>query len=219
VPPGGTTDRRDLGAHRAELSLRRLADELQAARLSAGLSLRSVADAAGISPSQLSRLEHARVTRVSVRTFSILFAVLGMRLSLRPYPDDSPLRDAAHGRLLARFRATLPASLLLRTGVPLRREGDLRAGDAELEARDGICKLEAETALRDLQATERRIALKMADDGVDRVILLVADTRQNRAILREFHASLAVRFPLGSRGVLGALREGRVPPQSGVVLR
>ena len=82
-----------------------------------------------------------------------------------------------------------------------------------------MCKLEAETVLHDLQATERRIALKMADDEVERVILLVADTRHDRRVLREFRASIAVHFPLGTRAVLDALREGRVPPQSGVVLR
>ena len=211
--------RRDLGAHRADASLRQLADELRTARLSAGLSLRSVAQAAGISPSQLSRLERAAAAQVSVRMLSVLFAVLGMRLSVRPYPEGTPLRDAAHARLLARFRAALPSSVRLRTEVPLRRDGDLRAWDAEVEASNGMCKLEAETVLHDLQATERRIALKMADDGVDRVILLVADTRHNRLVLREFRASIAVRFPLDTRAVLDALRAGRVPSQSGVVLR
>jgi transcriptional regulator with XRE-family HTH domain len=211
--------RRDLGAQRADASLRQLAEELRSARLSAGLSLRSVAAATGISASQLSRLERAASPWVSVRMLSVLFAVLGMRLSVRPYPEGTPLRDAAHARLLARFRAALPSSVRLRTEVPLRRDGDLRAWDAEVEASNGTCKVEAETMLHDLQATERRIALKMADDGVERVILLVADTHRNRQVMREFRASLAVRFPLDTRAVLDALRAGRVPPHSGVVLR
>ena len=113
--------RRDLGVHRADLCLRQVADELRAARLSAGLSLRSVGEAAGISPSQLSRLEHAVAPQVSVRMLSVLFAVLGMRLSVRPYPEGTPLRDAAHARLLARFRAGLPPSVRFTHGGPAPR--------------------------------------------------------------------------------------------------
>jgi transcriptional regulator with XRE-family HTH domain len=210
--------RRDLGAHRADLTLRGLAEELRTARLASGLSLRHVAKAAGMSASQLGRLEHAQSPRVSVRTLSIVFAVLGMRLRARPYPEGPPIRDAAHARLLGRFRAHLPASVRLRTEVPLLLDHDLRAWDGELEVSDETCKLEAETALRDLQATERRIALKMADDGVSVVVLLVADTRGNRRVLQEFAGLVAERFPLGTREVLGRLRSGRLPERSGVVV-
>jgi hypothetical protein len=172
-----------------------------------------------VSPSQVGRLENARCPAVSLRALSIVFEVLGMRLSARPYPVGSPIRDAAHARLLTRFQAGLPPTVKLRTEVPLRLDRDLRAWDGQVEATDGTCKLEAETVLYDLQATERKIALKMADDQVDLVILLVADTPRNRRILREFHELIAARFPLDTRAVMRQLRAGHIPDRSGIVVR
>ena len=66
--------------------------------------------------------------------------------------------------------------------------------------------VEAETRLDDLQALERRIYLKQRDLGIRRVILLVADTRHNRAVL-EAHPELLERFPVSTRACLLALRE------------
>jgi transcriptional regulator with XRE-family HTH domain len=210
--------RRDVGARHADMTLHRLGEELRAARASAGLSLRDVAAASGVSRSQLARLETGRAPEESFRTLSIVFAVLGMRLSARPYPDGTPIRDVAHARLLARFRAELPPIVTFRTEVPLRVSGDLRAWDGQIEAINGNCRLEAETVIYDLQATERKISLKMADDQVDVVILLVADTPRNRRVLREFRDLLAARFPLDTRVVMRQLRAGRVPERSGIVV-
>ena len=106
----------------------------------------------------------------------------------------------------------------MRTEVPLRNGRDLRAWDAQLMVEGDRCMLEAETVLYDLQATGRRIALKMADDEVDRVILLVADTPRNRRVLREFRPLLAERFPLDTRAIMRELRDGRLPPAGGVVI-
>jgi transcriptional regulator with XRE-family HTH domain len=208
-----------------------LATELRDARREAGLSQASVGRVAGISAGHVARLERGEVKGASVMLFARLFAVLGRRLSVRTYPEGVPLRDIAQLRLIARFRATLPPSVQLHTEVPLRRPGDLRAWDGELRitnddggrgaggSRDHVCKLEAETVLYDLQSQERRIALKMADDGVDRVILLVADTHRNRRVLREFREHLRARFPLETAAVMRELRAGRLPTQSGIVIR
>ena len=216
----------DLASHRADQSTRRLAQELRTARLAAGLGLRDVATAAGLSASQLSRIERARSPTVPLRTLTTLFTVLGLRLSVRPYPEGEPIRDVAHARLLSRFKSRLSASISLRTEVPLQRGApspgggrrDLRAWDGELLASGKTCKLEAETVLHDLQATDRRIALKMADDRVERVILLVASTSQNRQVLREFGELLRTRYPLTTRGVMAGLRDGDLPIASGIVV-
>jgi hypothetical protein len=141
-----------------------------------------------------------------------------MRLSARPYPEGVPLRDAAHARLIARFRADLSPSVTVRTEVPLRLDRDPRAWDGELETADDTCKLEAETVLQDLQAQVRRIMLKKADDNVDVVILLVSDTKRNREVLREFHDLVMAHFPIGTRAVMVALRAGRLPDRSGIVV-
>lgn len=209
---------RDTGRHTADTVLSKLGAEARDARHMAGLSLRGVATASGISRSHLSRIERGRADEIPLRTLIVLFSVLGMRLSARPYPEGAPLRDVAHARLLSRFRERLPPGVTFRTEVPLALPGDLRAWDAEVRARDETCKIEAETALHDLQATDRRVALKMADDQVAVVILLVAATRRNRAVLREFGDLIGGRYPLRTREILAALQAGRVPHQSGVVV-
>lgn len=211
--------RADRGSQQGRYLLRSLADELRTARQDAGVSQELVGWAVGVSGAHVGRLEHGEVPGASIAMFARLYAVLGMRLSVRVYPEGPPIRDAAHARLLSRFRAALPPTVTLRTEVPLRLHRDLRAWDGEVEVRDGTCKLEAETVLHDLQATERRIALKMADDEVDRVILLVADTRRNRGVLGEFRELIRARFPLDTHAVLRRLRAGSLPEQSGIVLR
>ena len=210
--------RLDRGSHHGRYLLRSLADELRNARRSAGVSQEQLGHAVGVSGAHIARVEQAAVPGASVQLFARLFAVMGMRLSARPYPEGPPIRDVAHARLLARFRAQLPATVRLLTEVPLRLDQDLRAWDGEILAVGGTCKLEAETVLHDLQATDRRIALKMADDHVDRVVLLVADTRSNRRVLREFGELISNRYPLDMRSVMRSLRAGRLPDDSGVVV-
>ena len=136
----------------------------------------------------------------------------------RPYPEGPPIRDAAHVRLLARFRAKLPATIRFTTELPLRYDRDLRAWDGEVAASNGSCKIEAETALHDLQATDRKIALKMADDRVAHVILLVSETRRNQRVLREYRELIRERYPLDTREVMGTLQGGQVPRRGGLVV-
>lgn len=216
VPP---SERRLARGNRAAAdATHRLGADLRTARLTAGLSQRALADAARTSPTKVSRLERGVSPDASIRSFAILFAILGHTLVLRAYPDGSPLRDAAHVRLIRRFVALLATSIRFVAEVPLLRPGDFRAWDGELRAGGRACKVEAETVIADVQALERRIALKMADDGVSVVILLIADTRRNRAALRDAGELLEGRFPLGTQDVLAALRAGRIPTASGIVV-
>lgn len=78
--------------------------------------------------------------------------------------------------------------------------------------------IEAETVIRDAQALGRRSALKMADSGRPCVILLIADTRTNRAALRIAGPMLRATFPLSQADVLAALAVGRQPAGSGIVV-
>jgi transcriptional regulator with XRE-family HTH domain len=208
----------DRGRARATQLVADLGRELRDARVAAGLSQRVIARAAAMDASQVSRLERALVRDASVRTYAVLFAVLGMRLSARPYPEGDPVRDQGQARLLSRFQGRLPSEALFRTEVLLGIPGDIRAWDAELTLGGERCPIEAETALRDLQATDRRIALKLADSGVTRVILLVADTAANRAVLRAHRELLRDRYPLDGRQIWRSIRSGRCPERSGIVL-
>jgi hypothetical protein len=95
--------------------------------------------------------------------------------------------------------------------------GDRRSGDAVIEGREFEILVEAETHLDDIQALERSIAGKQRDLGIERVILLVADTRHNREVIRCV-GELRRRFPVGTRACLAALRRGRDPGGDAIVI-
>jgi transcriptional regulator with XRE-family HTH domain len=177
-----------------------------------------VAGAAGISHAQVSRIERGLSSHVPYETLVIIGAVLGLDVPLRTFPAGEPVRDAAQLALLARLRVLLPDSLQWRSEVPLNIPGDRRAWDAVIEGRRWRVPVEAETRLRDVQALTRRIGLKQRDDRSAMVILLVADTRHNRHVLRLATPDLVATFPTQGRGVLAALSDGRQPSGSGIVL-
>ena len=96
--------------------------------------------------------------------------------------------------------------------------GDLRAWDAQCRIDPVTIAVEAEMRLSDLQALDRRIALKCRDSGIEIVILLVAATHANRRHLKEHREALRASFPLDTREVLAAIRVGQSPGASGIVL-
>ena len=213
-----TRERRvDRGTRQAGVLLRTAATELRDARIAAGVSQGLVAAAAGLSRAELSRIERAAAPWMAVSTLCRLAAVVGLQPSLRLYPVASPLRDQAHRDLLERLRTHLAAGLTWRTEVPLPIAGDLRAWDAVISGPTWRVAVEAETRLRDARALARKIELKRRDAGIETVILLVANTRNNRYILETSGSSLIESFPLAGRHVLAALESGRRPEASGIV--
>jgi transcriptional regulator with XRE-family HTH domain len=207
----------DRGRYQASRLVSELGSELREARLAAGVSQAAVGRAAGVSHSAVSRLERGTAPYVSLRRLAVVASVVGLRLSVRAYPAGLPLRDAAQISLLNRLRRLIAPSLGWTTEVPLAIAGDLRAWDAAIHGDGWSAYVDAETRLRDAQALERRIALKRRDTATDRVILLVADTRTNRLILRSIGSPL-VANALPSDEILDALRRGRDPGGSGVLL-
>jgi hypothetical protein len=164
------------------------------------------------------RIERGRLPRVTVAQLAIASAAVGLRFSGRAFPDGDPVRDAAHIRLLQRFRDQLPTRTPWRLEVPLPITGDQRAWDAQFVLDGTTVGIEAEMRLSDIQALERRIALKRRDGGLAIVVLLIADTHGNRRHLAEHREALRSSFPLDSRAVLAAIRLGRPPVSSGVVV-
>ena len=77
--------------------------------------------------------------------------------------------------------------------------------------------VEAETVLDDLQATDRRLGLKLRDGGEDHLILLVADTRRNRRVLAAVSGTFA-DLPVRTREIVAALKRGDDPGAGGIVL-
>ena len=142
---------------------------------------------------------------------------LASQVSLRLYPAGRPLRDDGQLALLERLRRSLSPGLAWRNETPIPIAGDMRAWDASIDGPGCTVFVDAETRIRDVQALERLTALKARDTGTDRVILLIADTRSNRAILTSLGGSL-IAHALPGRTILAALEAGHDPGGSGTVL-
>lgn len=186
----------DLAAERARAVLSRLPAEARSARLTAGLGQVDLAAALGISRSQYSRIERGLSPDLSLEMAIRWFTVLGYDLAIRPYPTGDPIRDAAQVALLERLHERCHRSIRWATEVPFPIAGDLRAWDATAVLPTVRIGVEAETRLRDLQAQERRLALKQRDGQMDRVILLVLDSRANRDVIRQHADWASERFPV-----------------------
>jgi len=172
----------------------------------------------GLSGQQVGRIERGLSPDVSIAVLCRLLAVVGLELSARAYPAGEPIRDRAHVAVLGRFRGRLHRSLRWRTEVPLPVAGDLRAWDGHVSGAGWRVGVEAETRPSDLQALQRRLALKLRDGGVDALILVLADTRHNRALLQAHGEELAQRFPVPGRRAMELLAAGAPPGGSAVVL-
>ena len=177
-----------------------------------------------MSASQVSRVERALLASVSVDQLARLAAVVGLDVRVAAYPGDEPLRDAGHLALIDRFRRRLHPGTSFRTEVPLPIGGDRRAWDGYLsglvDGRGGTPGLpvEFETRIDDYQAQTRRLWLKARDAGEADLLLVVADTRRNRAAIQAAGSAVAERFPISTRAVLAALAAGRHPGGSGLIL-
>lgn len=164
------------------------------------------------------RIERNEVENVSVRNLALACAAVGLVLSARAYPAADPARDAPQLRLLGRFRARLPGSALWQTEVSLPIPGDLRALDGFTRLRGRAIGVEAETRIIDVQAVARRVQLKKRDARLDVLILLIADTQVNRAVLAAHREALRAAFPLDTRAVMAALAAGECPASDGIVV-
>jgi transcriptional regulator with XRE-family HTH domain len=209
---------RDIGAERAHRIIIELGRDLRDARRLSGLSQERVSRAAGISHSHLSRIERGLVPNVSIDLATRLATVVGLDLSVRTFPGGVRLRDLGQVRLLGRFRSCLPSTIAWRNEVPVGHVGDPRAWDTILAAYGRRAGVEAEVRVPDWQALDRKIALRQRDSGIDLVILVLADTRHNRAVLREIGPSGLANFPESGRNALAALRAGGLPDASAIVL-
>lgn len=215
---GGRERAVDRGAARGRAVAAALARELHDARLDRGLTQEAVGRAVGLSGAQVSRIERGLVAGVSIEQVGRLLAVVGLELSARAYPTGVPLRDAAHVALLGRLRVRLHRTLGWRTEVPLSMKGDLRAWDGVIRGPTWRIGVEAETRPIDAQALVRRVSLKARDDGVDGILLVLADTRHDRAFLRAAGDVVMSRFPADGRQAIERLRMGLRPDGDAVVL-
>ncbi len=192
----------------------------RAARWAAGLSQMAVAAASDVSRSSIERLELGSLERLTVMDAARLSAVVGLDLQLRTFPGPRPIRDAGQVRLLGRLRRRIgpPWSWAYEVVLPIAR--DQRAWDARARhpATHVEVMIEAVTRLTDAQALLRRIAIKRRDGGSPRVILLLADTRNNAVAIHESEAVMGSAFPIGTRAALRALGAGRDPGADALIV-
>jgi hypothetical protein len=187
------------------------------------LSYAALARALRLSPSQVSRLYRREGTDVGVVRVAELLGGVGLELSARAFPAGPPVRDAPSQSLLERFRSRLGTDCRCRTEVPvleLATPGavDLRAWDLAVDGPGWSIRVDAETRLADVQAVQRRVALKQRDGRIEQVVLLVSDTAHNRAALRLAHDALTEQFPISTRAALARLSRGLPPGGNALVV-
>jgi transcriptional regulator with XRE-family HTH domain len=209
----------DRGRRIAATDLTRVGGELRAARHGIGRSLESIGVASGMSPSQVARIERGALPSTSVSQLARLGAAVGLDVRVRTYPGPDPMLGMGQWALIGRLRARLPETASLRHEVPLPTAGDQRAWDVVIGGLLGPdLPVDAETRLADPQAQLRRAMLKLRDSGFAAMVWLIADTRHNRAALRAIGDLLSTDFPVSARTALHALREGRHPGGSAIIL-
>ena len=88
-----------------------------------------------------------------------------------------------------------------------------------LDFTDGTRDLgvEVEMRLHDAQAQTGRLRAKAEDGRIDRILLVVAGTRHNRQVLRDFAAYFADWPRLRTANVLATLERGQLP-QTGLIV-
>jgi transcriptional regulator with XRE-family HTH domain len=208
----------DEAARRARQQLGELVRDLRSARMMAGLSQAAVAGAIGRSRELVADWEKHRWPP-SVVDLARWAAVVGLEVPIRAYPGGYPLRDAGQLRTLARARDRITGPWHWRTEVAVSADPrDRRALDAVISRGSVAIGLEVITRLTDAQAQVRRAALKQEAAGLERMVLVLTDTRHNRRALVDAEPTLLPAFPHRPRQVLRDLNVGRAPPANGVML-
>ncbi len=187
--------------------------EIRSARIGAGLSQGALGAGVAISRSRVSRIEREKELDVPAELLIRLATVVGLDLPLKVFPGGDPTRDAGQRRLLDRLRIRLGPVWEWEHEVALPIVGDKRAWDAvgTHATTRFVIHLEAETRLEDVQALLRRLALKCRDGAAVRLILVVSDTRNNRAVIRAAAREFALAFPVDARRALSLLSVGEDP--------
>lgn len=204
---------------RGRETVRRLITELAQTRRTVGISQTEVATKLGRTQADISRLERlVDIDRVPFVLVAELASLLGLELGAGLHRLGDAINDRGQQELIRRFRAVLSAAWRVVAEVPLPNPGDPRAWDLVLRIPAQVVGVEAETRIRDIQRLVRHLHQRAADGGADVVLLVLADTRANRALLTELLDALGPDYATPPRQLLRALRAGQPLPGSGVVL-
>lgn len=145
-------------------------------------------------------------------------AAVGLKLWTTTFAAERAIRDAPQLILLRRFRERIGEGWRWSYEVIVPVARDQRAADAVIRRGSAVVMVEAFTRLADGQAQIRSVLLKARDMGIERVIIVVAESRANRRAFEQAADILASDFPLRTRTVLRALADGRDPGANGLVV-
>jgi transcriptional regulator with XRE-family HTH domain len=199
---------------------RRLGEEIARSRLDQGFSQSTLARAAGIDRSHLSRIERG-VGDPSLETLVALSLALGTDLAVRLYPNTgSPLRDRHQAGMADAFLAALHERWRPWLEVPVRAP---TRGLIDLVLEDHAHRIlvatELESTISRLEqhlrwAHEKADALRSAaawpnwardgDPGIERLLVL-RSSRANRALIRTFETLFRTEFPARTADAIQAL--------------
>jgi transcriptional regulator with XRE-family HTH domain len=197
----------------------RIRGEVRASRIAMGLSQAEVGRRAGMSDAAVSRFESGACGSPSIDQVCRLFRAVGLAPHWSSSPTGERVRDGASLRILGRFAALVAPPLRMPREVLLPGAGELRAWDAAVLAGATRAFVEVVSRLGDMQALARYLAIKLRDDGRSGILLLVVGrTMANRSVLAVHRESLREAFPLDGAPIARALRAGRLPSASGIIL-
>jgi transcriptional regulator with XRE-family HTH domain len=220
MKPSRSTPSMRVGQQRAGVVARRLGNGLRDARRSAGLTQRQLADRAGISQPEVSRLETGQGWDAGLDTWAACAAGVGMQLAafLEQSPGADLPRDIEH--LLRQdlvVRASTPGGwrplpeAILPDGTPHPRSIDVhlvrqrRREVALVEIWDLI--LDGGAAMRGLEGKVATVRDRLEPGWNVQGLLLVRGTRRNRELVHRLGALFSARYPASSDAWLRALRD------------
>jgi transcriptional regulator with XRE-family HTH domain len=205
---------------RATYQVKRTMGELRTAQARLRISDRELARRAEVSRSTVERIKGGDPS-VQVETLAAVLGAAGLDLVLQAYEGSTlSLRDTGQLEIAEAIRQAAGPAWHPVTEVAAGPYG--RSADLVLYAAEEIIHIEIERGAADFQAQERsakrkREALAAGESRPVRLVLVIEDTRANRAAMEPHAALVRSRYPAGSREILAALRSGRPLGRDGVL--
>jgi len=185
-----------------------------------GLTRQQVANRAGVSWATALRVELGD-PHLGVETMCAVAEGVGLDVVLRTYPGNQPsLRDTGPMRLVEQLVTQTNPAWQPQVELPIGQHGE--SIDICFFGPEEIIDGEVERMATDFQgqyrrADQKRQALAAQHRRPVRLVLVIEDTRRNRAALSPHVAVIPTVLPAGSREVLGALRSGRSLGRDGLL--
>ncbi|MDQ2688718.1 MAG: hypothetical protein M3Y29_00400 [Chloroflexota bacterium] len=212
---------------RSSSSRRRSADQVskvgadvRLSRSTNGMTVRQAADRAGVAWSTQARVELGD-PGVTVETLCAVTEAVGLDLVLKTYEGRRPsLRDTGQLAMAEQLCARVHPSLRPTVELLVGQHGE--AIDVALFGADEIVACEIERMIVDLQdqyrrADRKRQALAAMHQRPVRLVVVLEDTRRNRAAFARHADFIRSVLPAGSREILAALGADRPLGRDGVL--